>query len=142
MQRIRRGWLILVMMVSLWGWLGAMQPALAATSRAVEPSQLIALGPVRQNPVDKKLSTEYGKKLDLNNSNVLAFRKYPGLYPNLARKILENAPYEKVEDVLNLPGLTEQQLELLRKNLDNFTVTEVEPALVEGGDRFNPGIYK
>ena len=46
------------------------------------------------------------------------------------------------EDVLNLPGLTEQQREILQKKLDNFTVTEVEPSLVEGGDRFNPGIYK
>jgi photosystem II PsbU protein len=44
--------------------------------------------------------------------------------------------------VLNLPGLTEQQREILQKNLDNFTVTEVEPSLVEGDDRFNPGIYK
>ncbi len=95
-----------------------------------------------QNAVDAKLKTEYGAKLDLNNANVQGFRKFPGLYPTLARKILLNAPYDSVEDVLDLPGLSEQQLEILRNNLDNFTVTVTDSALVEGGDRFNNGVYK
>ncbi|TVP71314.1 MAG: photosystem II complex extrinsic protein PsbU [Leptolyngbya sp. LCM1.Bin17] len=140
MKRIVVGLVILVMAIGLW--MGVAQPTLAANLRSDNTSQLVALGPMRQNPVDKKLSTEYGQKLDLNNSNVMAFRKYPGLYPNLARLIIENSPYDQVEDVLDLPGLTEQQRDILEKNLDNFTVTDVEPALVEGGDRFNPGIYK
>lgn len=95
-----------------------------------------------QNAVDAKLNTEYGAKLDLNNANVQGFRKFPGLYPTLARKILLNAPYESVDDVLDLPGLSDPQLEILRKNLDNFTVTVTDSALVEGGDRFNNGVYK
>ncbi|MEA5450697.1 photosystem II complex extrinsic protein PsbU [Leptolyngbya sp. CCNP1308] len=95
-----------------------------------------------QNAVDAKLETEYGSKLDLNNANVQGFRKFPGLYPTLARKILLNAPYESVDDVLDLPGLSDPQLEILRKNLDNFTVTVPDSAFVEGGDRFNNGVYK
>ncbi|MFZ4674322.1 MAG: photosystem II complex extrinsic protein PsbU [Nodosilinea sp.] len=95
-----------------------------------------------QNAVDAKLGTEYGAKLDLNNANVQNFRKFPGLYPTLARKILLNAPYDSVEDVLDLPGLSEQQLSILKVNLDNFTVTVTDPAFVEGGDRFNNGAYK
>ena len=94
------------------------------------------------NAVDAKLGTEYGAKLDLNNTNVQNFRKFPGLYPTLARKILLNAPFESVEDVLDMPGLTEQQVEILSKNLENFTVTPPDPALVEGADRFNNGVYK
>jgi len=94
------------------------------------------------NAVDAKLGTDYGAKLDLNNANVQNFRKFPGLYPTLARKILLNAPFESVEDVLDMPGLTEQQVEILSKNLDNFTVTPPDPALVEGADRFNNGVYK
>jgi photosystem II PsbU protein len=95
-----------------------------------------------QNAVDAKLRTEYGAKFDLNNANVQGFRKFPGLYPTLARKILLNAPYDSVEDILDLPGLTEQQLDILRANLDNFTVTPPDSAFVEGGDRFNNGVYK
>lgn len=94
-----------------------------------------------QTVVAEKLSPEFGK-IDLNNSHVRTFQQYPRLYPNLARLIIRNAPYGKVEDVLNIPGLTEEQKDLLRLNLDNFVVTEPKPALIEGGDRYNPGIYK
>lgn len=42
--------------------------------------------------VEEKLSTEFGQKLDLNNSNIRMFRQYAGFYPNLARLIIDNAP--------------------------------------------------
>jgi photosystem II PsbU protein len=102
---------------------------------------LLAERPLR-NAVDAKLSTEYGSKLDLNNTNVQNFRKYPGLYPTLAGKIVQNAPFNRVEDVLDMPGLTDKQVQVLKDNLDNFTVTVPDPALVEGADRFNNGVYK
>ncbi|PSN20271.1 photosystem II protein [filamentous cyanobacterium CCP5] len=95
-----------------------------------------------RNAVDAKLNTEYGLKLDLNNANVQAFADYPGMYPTLARKILINAPYDSVEEVLDLPGLTDRQISILKDNMDNFTVTPPDPALVEGADRFNNGVYK
>lgn len=95
-----------------------------------------------RNAVDDKLNTEYGSKLDLNNANVQAFTDYPGMYPTLARKILLNAPYDSVEEVLNLPGLTDRQVSILKDNMDNFTVTPPDPALVEGADRFNNGVYR
>ena len=78
----------------------------------------------------------------LNNTNVRAFRQYPGFYPALARLVIAGSPYQKVEDVLILPGLTDKQLDLLRNNLDKFTVTPSDSALIEGGDRINNGIYK
>jgi photosystem II PsbU protein len=33
-------------------------------------------------------------------------------------------------------------VQVLKDNLDNFTVTVPDPALVEGADRFNNGVYK
>jgi photosystem II PsbU protein len=92
--------------------------------------------------VDDKLRTEYGSKLDLNNANVQAFAKYRGLYPTIAGKILQNAPYDSVEDVLDIPGLSARERDLIEANLDNFTVTTPDPALVEGADRFNNGVYR
>jgi photosystem II PsbU protein len=44
--------------------------------------------------------------------------------------------------VLDIPGLSDRQKETLKVNLEHFTVTTVEKALVEGEDRYNPGIYK
>jgi photosystem II PsbU protein len=99
-------------------------------------------GIMTANVIDEKLSSEFGQKIDLNNSNIQTFAQYPGLYPTLAREIIKNAPYETVEDVLDIPGLSDRQKEKLQANLEHFTVTEVEPALVSGQDRINPGIYK
>lgn len=121
--------------IGAW-WLAPFQSAVAVPTVNLAPVQ------VAQNSVEEKLPTEFEQKVDLNNSNIRAFRQYPGLYPNLARLIINNAPYEDVQDVLNIPDLTEQQRELLRNKLDHFTVSEVEPALVEGGDRYNPSLYK
>jgi photosystem II PsbU protein len=94
-----------------------------------------------RNEADDKLATEFGQKIDLNNTHVRAFRKYPGMYPTLAGKIIQNAPYQDVEDVLNIPGLSERQKDLLQANLDEFTVTRPSDVFVEGGDRYNPGVY-
>ncbi|MEO1348201.1 MAG: hypothetical protein AAFW84_05275 [Cyanobacteria bacterium J06635_15] len=44
--------------------------------------------------------------------------------------------------MLNIPGLSDSELNILKANLDHFVVNPPEPALVEGGDRINPGIYK
>jgi photosystem II PsbU protein len=101
---------------------------------------LVADLPLR-NSADDKLSSEFGNKIDLNNTNVRAFRKYPGMYPTLARKVVDHAPYKSVEDVLEIPGLSARQKELLQANLDKFAVTNVETTFTEGGDRYNNGIY-
>lgn len=78
----------------------------------------------------------------MNNTNVRAFQRYPGLYPRLASQIIKNAPYSNVEEVLEIPGISDRQKQILQANLDNFTVTDVEAAFTEGDDRFNNGIYR
>lgn len=65
-----------------------------------------------------------GQKIDLNNANLIAFQDCPGFYPGLAKVILANGPYVKVQDVLKIADLTSEQKQLLKANLDNFTVTE------------------
>lgn len=95
-----------------------------------------------RNPIDEKLETDFGQKIDLNNTNVMAFSQFKGLYPTIAGKVVQNAPYKSVEEVLQIEDLTEQQKEVLQGNLINFTVTDPNPALVGGQDRYNPGVYK
>ncbi len=122
-------------------WLSTPQIAQATNFNQVS---ILAVGGVEslRNPADEKLADVYGKKLDLNNTNVRSFQKYPGMYPTLASKIIKNAPYEKVEDVLKIEGLSERQKSILEANLDNFTVTELDAVFNEGDDRINPGIYR
>ena len=95
-----------------------------------------------RNKADDKLDTEFGKKIDLNNTNVRAFQRYPGMYPTLAKAIIQNAPYKQVEDVLEILGLSDRQKDTLQSNLDNFTVTESDSVFNEGDDRYNNGIYR
>lgn len=145
-KRLMRLLTMLSLLVGCLGWLGVSQHAIAAdlssvAFRSVPVLAVEAEMPLR-NRADDKLATEFGKKIDLNNTNVRAFQRYQGMYPTLATKIVRNAPYEKVEDVLEIPNLSDRQKQILQANLDNFTVTETEPAFNEGDDRFNNGIYR
>lgn len=139
MRRLIRFLAALSLVLGCLGWVS--QTAMAVNLNPVGLRSTVLAAEYR-NAVSDKLATEFGKKLDLNNTNVRYFRQLPGLYPTLAGLIVKNAPYEKVEDVLNIRGLTEQQKELLQANFDNFTVTDVSKELVEGGDRFNNGVYR
>ncbi len=141
MKRLVRLISVLFLLLGCLGWLGSSQPADAMSLRSV-PVLAAEAPTVYRNRADAKLATEFGKKIDLNNTNVRAFARYPGMYPNLASKIIKNAPYEKVDDVLSLKGLSERQKRILQANLDNFTVTETESSFNEGDDRFNNGIYR
>jgi len=133
---------VLTLVLGCWGWLGTTDTAQAVSFNSFVGNQVSVLALARQNKADQKLATDFGKKIDLNNTNIAAFQKYPGLYPTLGSKIIKNAPYEKVEDVLSIRGLSDRQKQLLQANLENFTVTEYEPNFNEGDDRINNGIYR
>jgi photosystem II PsbU protein len=133
---------VFTLLLGCWGMLGTTQTAQAVSFNSFVGNQVPVLAIASQNRADQKLGTEFGKKIDLNNTNVRAFQQYPGLYPTLAKKIIKNAPYKKVEDVLNLPGLSDRQKATLQTNFDNFTVTQSESIFNEGDDRFNNGIYR
>ena len=150
MKRLGRIVALLSLLVGCLGWLGLPQSAMASglssdyeavLSNVNLPAPILIAAADLRNAADDKLATEFGKKIDLNNTHVRAFRKYPGMYPTLAGKIVQNAPYQQVEDVLDIPGLSERQKELLQANLDKFTVTDPSEVFVEGGDRYNPGVY-
>ncbi|TVP58263.1 MAG: photosystem II complex extrinsic protein PsbU [Nodularia sp. (in: Bacteria)] len=130
------------LLLGSWGWLGTSQIATAANLNSIAVAQVPVLAIMRQNRADAKLGTAFGKKVDLNNTNVRAFQQFPGMYPTLAKKIVLNAPYKTVEDVLEVPGLSDRQKQLLQANLDNFAVTELDSVFNAGDDRFNNGIYR
>lgn len=142
MKRLVGMVLALGLVMGCLGWLWQTPAAMAVNVHSLTFGVSPVVAAEIRNVMDDKLSTEFGKKIDLNNTNVRAFMDYPGLYPTLARTILKNAPFENVEDVLDMPGLTARQKEVLQANLNNFTVTKPEAALTEGGDRFNNGIYR
>ncbi|MGD1705077.1 photosystem II complex extrinsic protein PsbU [Dapis sp. BLCC M229] len=104
-------------------------------------TSILAVESGKVNKADKKLGEIGGEQLDLNNSPLRSFRKYRGMFPTIAAMIVDNAPYEKVEDVLEISDLTENQKKLLEANLDKFKVTPTSDLFNEGDFRLNTGSY-
>ena len=52
-----------------------------------------------------------GDQIDLNNANVRAYLRLPGMYPSIAGKIVSNKkPLKSVGDVYAIKGLTGEPL--------------------------------
>ena len=126
----------LLLAVGAWGFAGTAQASEMEVLN-IDSSMLIA----RINTADAKRQELVKGKLDLNNSDVREFRQLRGFYPTLASKIIQNAPYDNVEDVLDIPGLSDSQIERLQANIDKFVVTDMAASMNAGGDRYNPGLY-
>jgi photosystem II PsbU protein len=78
--------------------------------------------------------------IDINNANVRAYLKLPGMYPNAAGKIASNGPYNAVSEIYNIPGLTSREKDILKKYEGRF-VTKT-PSADYVIDRINNGLYK
>ncbi|KAG5181360.1 photosystem II 12 kDa extrinsic protein [Tribonema minus] len=81
-----------------------------------------------------------GDKVDLNNANVRAYIKMPGMYPTVAGKVVSNGPYATVADVYNIKGLSEKEKSVLKKYESRFVT--LEPQVMYGIDRINNGLYR
>ena len=122
MKRFGQWWTRLsLIFLSCWLFGAWTQPVMAAQTN-LESMTMLAVR--TELTTELKFCPESDQKIDLNNANLVAFTDCPGFYPTLAQLILQNGPYPKIEDVLNIPDLTPRQKQLLIANLDSFTVTE------------------
>ena len=80
-------------------------------------------------------------KLDLNYAMLRRFRELPGFYPTLGQKIIKAVPFNSVEDVVNIDGLTDKQVRLLRANFKNFVVGDYDEGANDFETRLNKGFY-
>ncbi|KAL3760314.1 hypothetical protein ACHAWU_006312 [Discostella pseudostelligera] len=78
--------------------------------------------------------------IDLNNANVRAYLRLPGMYPSAAGKIVSHGPYKSVADVYSIPGLSAAEKEVIKKYESRFTAKEPTPEYVI--DRINNGLYR
>mmetsp|Transcript_52555 Transcript_52555/g.111628 ORF Transcript_52555/g.111628 Transcript_52555/m.111628 type:complete len:148 (+) Transcript_52555:395-838(+) len=78
--------------------------------------------------------------VDLNNANVRAYIRMPGMYPSAAGKIVSHGPYKTVSEVYNIPGLTAAEKDVIKKYESRFTTKE--PAPEYAIDRINNGLYR
>lgn len=80
----------------------------------------------RENREEAEIDIELEKKIDLSKCNTQYSQEFPGIYPSLANKIIQNAPYNKVEDLLQIPRLSKDQKQFLQANLYRFIIGNVE----------------
>ncbi len=89
---------------------------------------------------DTNFVTADNSKIDLNNANVNAFRRLPGMYPTLAKLIIKNAPYASLEDVLKIEGLTDRQKARLQEHMGEFTLKRPDNSMQR--ERINNANYR
>jgi photosystem II PsbU protein len=80
------------------------------------------------------------QQVDVNNANVRAYIKMPGMYPSAAGKIVSNGPYATVADVYAIKGLTEKEKAVIKKYEPRLVA--MEPQVMYGIDRINNGLYR
>ncbi|GFH58688.1 hypothetical protein CTEN210_15164 [Chaetoceros tenuissimus] len=78
--------------------------------------------------------------VDVNNANVRAYLKMPGMYPAVAGKVVSNGPYASVGDLYKIPGLTSREADVLKKYESRFVAKTPSPDYVI--DRINNGLYR
>jgi len=78
--------------------------------------------------------------VDINNANVRAYLKMPGMYPGAAGKIVTHGPYSKVSDLYEIDNLTPGEKDVIKKYSDRFVALKPSPDFVI--DRVNNGLYR
>ena len=81
-----------------------------------------------------------GDKIDLNNANIRAYLKVPGMYPGIASKVVINGPFKSVDDVYKIPGLSGAEKDILKKYESKWVVLDVKPEY--DIDKINNGLYR
>lgn len=81
-----------------------------------------------------------GDKVDLNNANIRAYLKFPGMYPSIAGKVVTSGPFKSVGDVYNIPSLTGPEKDILKKYESRFLTLDVKPEY--DIDKINNGLYR
>eukprot|EP00520_Triparma_pacifica_P016774 CAMPEP_0118644612 /NCGR_PEP_ID=MMETSP0785-20121206/7041_1 /TAXON_ID=91992 /ORGANISM="Bolidomonas pacifica, Strain CCMP 1866" /LENGTH=151 /DNA_ID=CAMNT_0006536401 /DNA_START=33 /DNA_END=488 /DNA_ORIENTATION=- len=78
--------------------------------------------------------------VDINNANIRAYLKMPGMYPSVAAKVVSNGPYSSVGEVMNIPGLSGKEKDVLKKYEGRFVALKPSADFVI--DRVNNGLYR
>lgn len=78
--------------------------------------------------------------IDVNNANIRVYTRLPGMYPNIAGKIVKATPYNNVGEIASKAGLSSSEVAVLKKYESRFITLEPKPEYVI--DNINNGLYK
>lgn len=81
-----------------------------------------------------------GDIVDVNNANVRAYQKFPGMYPTIAGLIVTNGPFKSVDEILDMKDLTNEQKAVIGRYKENLVALKPTPEYEL--DKINNGLYK
>jgi photosystem II PsbU protein len=139
MKTLLRCFSVTVLMVAIWVGFGSSLPNLTFTNSGNNFGAWAE--EVSTDNLDKtNFINADNTKIDLNNSNINTFRQVPGMYPTLARIVVNNAPYETFDDVLKISGLSAAQIQRLKENAERFTLKKPDNSM--NRERINNSLYR
>jgi photosystem II PsbU protein len=65
--------------------------------------------------------------IDINNANIRVYTRLPGMYPNIAKKIVKGVPYSDINQLVTKAGLTDEEAKIVDKYLPNLVALEPAP---------------
>jgi photosystem II PsbU protein len=80
------------------------------------------------------------KTIDVNNANVRVYQKLPGMYPDIAGKIVSKAPYKDKAEMYAKAGFVDGEAETAKKYDKDFIFLEPQAEFVI--DNINNGLYR
>ena len=90
-------------------------PDLLSRLRAEQRREDLEIGAIRSVLSSKENAPEASPSLlAINSATEKELRTLPGVGPALAKRIITNRPYRQVEDLLNVRGISKDQLERIR----------------------------
>jgi endonuclease YncB( thermonuclease family) len=104
------------------GW-GSLRPGSRQSAQLVDDESLDGNAASRANEIPV-VSINTGGKLDINTASALAMQEVRGIGPVLSGRIVAMRPYESIEDLARVSGISDQTVERLSAYL---AVVELEP---------------
>jgi photosystem II PsbU protein len=92
----------------------------AAYGKQTKSASFINDGIPEREIVEQQLNL--GDRVDLNNSPVTDYKRFPGMYPRIAGLLASHGPYRSVQDAYKVPGLSNEDKLVIQKNFDKFAV--------------------
>mmetsp|Transcript_25323 Transcript_25323/g.54825 ORF Transcript_25323/g.54825 Transcript_25323/m.54825 type:complete len:157 (-) Transcript_25323:364-834(-) len=67
-----------------------------------------------------------GDRIDVNNAAINEYMQLRGMYPSAAGKIASNGPYQSVQDIYKIEGLTANDKKMFKKYEKELTANKAE----------------
>ena len=89
-------------------WISNLEDLAEASAKAGEPAQ------------GQVAASQTGAGISLNTASQSQLESLPGIGPAYAQRIIENRPYQQIEDLLKIPGIGEKTFAKIKDKISLY----------------------